>query len=139
MITTKPHKAGTRSPEEIDADLAEVLYTERREELTSFFFRRTQNGEITATLLAQTFATAAQIRMKRSDKSEHDHDWITGIATLELSRYFRAGSVSTKAITTIELDVPELSSTELARLEEEVQTEANLRKHQISANELVLS
>lgn len=142
MIKTQPVPPATpRSPFEIDSNLADVLYTDRRHELTSFFYRRTRSGDITSALLAQTFATAAQIRMKRPEKSEHDNEWLTSIATLELSRYFRAGSVSDKAVVKIGLEAPELSGSELARLEEELRNEAAQRPSiddEISDQELAL-
>ncbi len=79
--------------------------------------------------------------MKRPEKSEHDNEWLTSIATLELSRYFRAGSVSDKAVVKIGLEAPELSGSELARLEEELRNEAAQRPSiddEISDQELAL-
>lgn len=97
------------TPDEIDAELAGVLYGSRFDELGQFFFRRTQNPEIASALLAETFATAAQIRMKRSDRSVLDDEWLTSIATLELSRYFRAGKPAAKAVAALGMMIPELS------------------------------
>ena len=105
-------------PEEIDAELSAVLYRDRCSELLRFFFRRTRNPETSAALLAQTFATAAQIRLKKKDeKSADDQDWLTSIATLELIHYFRSGVVSDKAVRTLGMTIPPLSGAELEQLE----------------------
>ena len=138
-MTTQTQLAGTRSPEEIDPDLAQVIYVDRRHELTSFFFRRTQNAELTAALVAQTFATAALIRMKRPEKSEHDYEWLTSIGALELSCYFRYGAVAGKAINTVDLEIPQLSEAEVDRLTEEVQLQASHRQQRMPTNELIAS
>lgn len=124
------------SPHDIDAELADVLYGSRFDELGRFFFRRTQNPEIAAALLAETFATAAQIRMKRTDRSAQDHDWVTSIAKLELSRYFRAGKPAAKAVASLGMAIPELTDDVVAHLTAEAQSEAAASAE---SNTLVLS
>lgn len=124
FIVNKTELIPQNTPDEIDAELAGVLYGSRFDELANFFFRRTQNPEIVAALLAETFATAAQIRMKRSDRSAQDHEWLTSIATLELSRYFRAGKPAAKAVASLGLVIPEITEDMVERFTQPQQLNA---------------
>ncbi len=116
----------TSTPHDIDSELADVLYGSRFDELGRFFYRRTQSPVTAAALLAETFATAAQIRMKRTDRSAQDHEWLTSIATLGLSRYFRAGAPATKAVNALKLAIPEMDQDVIDRFMREPQGDASV-------------
>ena len=90
-----------RTPHEIDSELASVLYGEQVHDLSDFFLRRTPTAEIGAALMAETFAKAAQLRMKRGDRAANDHVWLMSIATLELARFFQVGEPSNKSVTSL--------------------------------------
>lgn len=99
-----------RTPHEIDEDLADFIYGERRDEMSDFFSRRAGTQENAAALLAETFAKAAQLRMKRGDRSATDAEWVDSIAHLELSQFLRSGRPATKAVLALGLKVPEFNA-----------------------------
>ena len=100
----------TRTPYEIDEDLAAYVYGERGDELSNFFARRAGSPETAAALLGETFAKAAQLREKRGDRGPDDSEWIDSIAHLELSQFLRNGRPSTKAVSALGMDVPDFNA-----------------------------
>lgn len=118
VLATETTAAALRSPNEIDPELAEVLYGQRAHELITFFYRRTRNAEAATELLAETFANAAVRRRNDDQLSAHDGEWLRNIAKLELSRYFRRLCVDLTAVERLTMTVPRLTESEVAMLEE---------------------
>ena len=95
-----------RTPYEIDEDLANFIYRVRGDKLSNFFARRAGSTEDAELLLGETFAKAAQLRMKRGDRSATDAEWVDSIARLELSQFLRSGQPSIKAVLALGMRVP---------------------------------
>lgn len=130
-----PATTGLLTAEQVDADLARVLYGERAHELITFFYRRTRNADSAAELLAETFATAALRRRSDSSLSPTQPEWLRNIAKLELSRYFRNLSVELSSVARIGMKVPRLTMTEILVLDGEVR---DIRNQRLGARDEVL-
>jgi hypothetical protein len=113
--------------DQIDRDLAAVLYGRRAHELITFFYRRTRNADSAAELLAETFASAALRRRSDPDLSVRDADLLRNIAKLELSRYFRHLRVETNSVERVGMEIPRLTQSEIAVLDAELSEAHNLR------------
>ncbi len=109
--------SNTRTPHEIDAELAAVVYGERGRELSDFFIRRAGNAVRAAELLGETFAKAAQVRMKRDDRDANDVEWLTSIAHLELSHFLRGTAPTTTAVNTLGMSIPTISEIDITEYE----------------------
>ncbi len=87
-----------------------------------FFYRRTRNADISAELLAETFAAGALRRRNDPTLSVHNAEWLQNIARLELSRYFRKLNVELVHVSRLGVDVPFLTPSEKTVLDAEVRT-----------------
>ncbi len=65
------------------------LYDRWAKPLLSYFYRRVSNADVAADLLAETFAIAYEKRAKFRDRGAPGGAWLYGIASKEVSRYFR--------------------------------------------------
>ncbi|MGA2927979.1 MAG: sigma factor [Solirubrobacteraceae bacterium] len=70
------------------------LYDRWAEKLAAFFYRRVHSHEVTADLLAETFAAAFQARSRFRDIGKPGGAWLYGIARKELSIIFGASASS---------------------------------------------
>lgn len=121
MLATETIATDLRTPEQIDAELADVLYGQHGHELITFFYRRTRSADAATELLAETFANAATRRRHDEQLSAHDGEWVRNIAKLELSRYFRKLRVELTTVDRLAMTIPRLTATEVAMLDASTQ------------------
>src|SRR5256885_9380685 len=80
-----------------EPDAFGVLYERHAEGLLGYFARRTFDPEAAAELVAETFAEAFASRKRFRDRGAGAAGWLYGIARHQLGRYFRHGSVDSRA------------------------------------------
>ena len=101
-----------------DADDFMTVYQRERETVMVFLARRTFDVPLAADMTAETFAHAlrqwAQLR-GRSD--EEQRAWLFTVARRQLSRYRRRVRLERKAIERLGIEVPTVSSDDIARIE----------------------
>lgn len=110
--------ASVRTPEAFGE-----LYRRCSDELLAFFYRRTEDPHVAADLLAETFAIAFRKRAKYRPSSGPPIAWLYGIGKLELARYYRKQRVELRATKKLKIDVPRLTSDDIARIESLVDIE----------------
>jgi RNA polymerase sigma-70 factor (ECF subfamily) len=97
---------------------ADFYDTDARRVLT-FFARRVFDAEVALDLTSETFAAALENRMQfRGRTSEEEQGWIFAIARSQLTRFFRRGDVEREAVQRLAMQVPELTTAEVERIEE---------------------
>lgn len=84
------------------------LYDRWAERLLAYFYRRVLDAEVSADLLAETFAVAYEKRGRFRDRGKPGGAWLYGIAAKELSHWFRRQEVERRAIRRLGLEVPAL-------------------------------
>jgi RNA polymerase sigma-70 factor (ECF subfamily) len=94
-----------------------VLYDRWAEKLLAYFYRRVFDAEVAADLLAETFAVAFERRGRYRDTGQPGAAWLFGIASKELSHWFRHQQVERRAIQRLGITVPELDDESMARIE----------------------
>ncbi|MFN8109185.1 MAG: RNA polymerase sigma factor [Thermoleophilia bacterium] len=106
------------------------LYRRHAEALLAYLYRRTFDAEVSADLLAETFAVAFAKRARFRDTGTPGAAWLYGIAARELSHWYRRRRVELRAAKRMGLDVPTLddeSIERIERLEETAQGRAAVR------------
>lgn len=93
------------------------LYDRWAEPLLAYFYRRVFDAEVAADLLADTFVVAYERRGRFRDVGRPGAAWLYGIASKELSHYFRRRSVERRATERMGLERPELDADSIARIE----------------------
>ena len=86
------------------------LYDRWAEPLLAYFYRRVFDPELAADLLAETFAVAFEKRGRFRDTGAPGSSWLFGIASRELSSYFRRKKVQLRAVERLGIRVPELDA-----------------------------
>jgi RNA polymerase sigma-70 factor (ECF subfamily) len=94
------------------------FYRRHAKDLLAFFVRRTFDPDAAAELTAETFAQAFDSRLRFRDRGQGGVGWLYGIARHQLSRYFRAGAVATRARQKLGLPHRALSEEDYDRIEE---------------------
>jgi RNA polymerase sigma-70 factor (ECF subfamily) len=94
-----------------------TLYDRWAEKLLGYFYQRVFDAEVAADLLAETFAVAFERRGRFRDTGPPGAAWLFGIASKELSHWFRHQEVERKAIQRLGIAVPELDDESIARIE----------------------
>lgn len=107
-----------------DPEAFRVLYDRWSKPLLAFFYRRTFDPEVSADLLAETFAVAFERRRRFRRIGRSGAGWLFGIARRELSHWYRHREVELKAVRRLGLEVPELDDASIARIEalDEIET-----------------
>lgn len=100
-----------------DPRLFRVLYDRFAESLLTYFYRRTLDAEVAADLLAETFAVALQRRHRFRDTGRPGAAWLYGIASRELSHWYRRQRVELRAIHRLGVEMPALDDDSMARIE----------------------
>jgi RNA polymerase sigma-70 factor, ECF subfamily len=100
------------------------LYDRWAERLLAYFYVRTQNAEVAADLLAETFAVAWERRRRFRDVGRPGGAWLYGIAAHELSHWFRHQDVHRRALKRLGVAVPDLDDESIARIEALVDLDA---------------
>jgi RNA polymerase sigma factor (sigma-70 family) len=86
------------------------LYVRHREELLTFFVRRTSDTEIALDLWSETFAEAlASGGRYRGGTEAEAGAWLYGIARRLLAHYYRRGSAQRRAMTRLGIERPTTS------------------------------
>jgi RNA polymerase sigma factor (sigma-70 family) len=101
-----------------EPDAFGVLYERHAEGLVGYFARRTFDPEAAAELVAETFAEAFASRRRFRDRGSGAAGWLYGIARHELGRFFRHGSVDSRARRKLGLPEREVSPDDYERIEE---------------------
>ena len=94
------------------------LYDRWAGRLLAYFYARVRDPEVSADLLAETFAVAYERRHRFRDTGRPGGAWLYGIARKELSHFFRRRSVDRNALRRLGLTVPPLDDESIARMEE---------------------
>jgi RNA polymerase sigma-70 factor (ECF subfamily) len=105
------------------------LYDRWAEPLLAYFYRRVLDAEVAADLLAETFMIAFEKRSRFRDTGAPGGAWLFGIASRELSRYFRRRRVQLRTVERLGLVVPDLddeSAQAIARLVDRDERESGL-------------
>lgn len=105
------------------------LYDRWAEQLLGYFYRRVMNAEVSADLLAETFAVAYQKRGRFRDGGVPGSAWLYGIARKELSHYFRRQRVELRTVERLGIQMPTLddeSATAIACLVDGLERRAGL-------------
>jgi RNA polymerase sigma-70 factor (ECF subfamily) len=101
-----------------EPDAFGVLYERHAEGLLGYFARRTFDPEAAAELVAETFAEAFASRGRFRDRGAGAAGWLYGIARHQLGRFFRHGSVDSRARRKLGLPEREVSAEDYERIEE---------------------
>jgi RNA polymerase sigma-70 factor (ECF subfamily) len=101
-----------------EPDAFGALYERHAEGLLGYFARRTFDPEAAAELVAETFAEAFASRRRFRDQGGGAAGWLYGIARHQLGRYFRHGSVDSRARRKLGLPEREISADDYERIEE---------------------
>jgi RNA polymerase sigma factor (sigma-70 family) len=85
----------------------ETLFVRHREELLTFFVRRTSDTGIGLELWAETFAQALASRGRyRGSGDEDAAAWLFGIARKQLAHYYRRGKAERRAMRRLGIEPP---------------------------------
>jgi RNA polymerase sigma-70 factor (ECF subfamily) len=95
-----------------------LVFERHAEELLGYFARRTFDPEAAADLVAETFAEAFASRRRFRDQGLGGTGWLYGIARHQLSRYFRHGSVDSRARKRLGMPERDVSPQDYDRIEE---------------------
>src|SRR5437660_1823925 len=98
-----------------------MFYDRHAEEVLRYFARRTLDPDAAAELTAETFAEAFASRARFRERGGGAAPWLYGIARHQLSRFFRAGAVESRARRRLglpERDIDALSNADYERIEE---------------------
>lgn len=118
-----PGEAVSRSDAELilasrrDPQAFRALYDRWAETLLAYFYRRVFDVEVAADLMAETFAVAFEKRTSFRDVGRPGGAWLHGIASRELSRYFRRRNVELRTLARLGLERPELDRESSAAIE----------------------
>jgi RNA polymerase sigma factor (sigma-70 family) len=94
------------------------VYRRHAEDLLRYFAKRTLDPEAAAELTAETFAEAFASRLRYEDMGVSGVAWLYGIARHQLSRFYRAGSVSAAARRKLGMPERELAPDDYERIED---------------------
>jgi RNA polymerase sigma-70 factor (ECF subfamily) len=106
-----------------DPEAFGAVYERHAEEFLGYFARRTFDPEAAAELVAETFAQAFASRSRFRDQGLGATGWLYGIARHQLSRYFRRGSVDSRARRRLGMPEREVTPEDYDRIEELVDFE----------------
>ncbi len=96
----------------------EALYARHRDDLLTYFVRRTADGEVALDLWAETFAEAVSSRRRfRGRTAGQESAWLYGIASRQFARYLRRGYAEQRAIRRIGLERPPTDPSLVAAVE----------------------
>ena len=98
-------------------DAFAVFYRRHVRALAAYFWRRTQNAELTADLTAETFAAALDGCRRFDPERGPAIGWLYGIANRQLARFARRGAVETRYRRRLGMVRIELHDDELERIE----------------------
>ncbi|MEY2515735.1 MAG: hypothetical protein QOJ89_3093 [bacterium] len=97
-----------------------LFYRRYARMLASYFWRRTQDAELTADLTAETFAAALDCCQRFDPDRGPAIGWLYGIANRQLGRLARRGAVETRYRRRMGMARLELHDEELERIEEDL-------------------
>lgn len=101
-----------------DPDL-EALYATHREDLLTFFARRTADAHVALDLWAETFAQALASRRRFRGRTDADAAaWLYGIARRQLAQYVRRGYAERRALERLKIELAPPEPELVAEIEE---------------------
>lgn len=89
-----------------EPDLFGELFDRHVEAVLAFFVRRTGCAQVSADLMAETFAAAFSSTRRFTDTGVPARAWLFKIARRQLARYLRREEVATRARRRLGVDVP---------------------------------
>ncbi len=98
------------------------LYDRWATTLAAYFYRRVHSHDVTADLLAETFAVAFESADRFRDEGRPGGAWLYGIARIELSQYFRRQQTELRAIRRLGVEIPAVDDESAAAIEQLVVT-----------------
>ncbi|MEN8233566.1 MAG: sigma-70 family RNA polymerase sigma factor [Actinomycetota bacterium] len=101
-----------------------VLYERWSERVLAYFYRRTWDPQVSADLVAETFAVAWLKRDRFRDTGRPGSAWLFGIARRELGRYRRHRGIHLRAVARLGVEVPPLGDDSIERIDEIVDADA---------------
>lgn len=101
------------------------LYDRWAATLLAFFYRRVRSKDVAADLLAETFAAAFEARTRFRDIGKPGGAWLYGIASKELSQYFRRERVELRAVRHLVIEVPVVDHESAAAIEKLVESDGH--------------
>lgn len=111
----KPFKA-TSSIDEVQSFTE--LYDKYSHQLLRYFVKRTYDIDMSADLVAETYATAIECRNKfRGTSDDEAVAWLFGIARKKLSRALKKGQSERKALRRLKINPPEITDDDRDRIE----------------------
>jgi RNA polymerase sigma factor (sigma-70 family) len=97
-----------------------LLYERHSQAMLVFFARRIYDPHLALDLTAESFAQAFVARDRfRGETEDEQAAWLYTIARRQLNRYLRRGRIERRALSRLGLTVPDLSTDEYERVEEE--------------------
>jgi RNA polymerase sigma-70 factor, ECF subfamily len=93
------------------------LYDRWAERLLAYFYGRVLDADVAADLLAETFAVAYERRRRFRDLGRPGGAWLYGIASKELSHWFRRQEVERRAVRRLGIQVPDLDDVSRCAIE----------------------
>jgi RNA polymerase sigma factor (sigma-70 family) len=114
-----------------DPRVFRAVYDRWAERLLAYFVQRVLDAEVAADLLAETFAVAFERRHQFRDVGAPGGSWLYGIASKELSHWYRHQEVERRAVRRLGLQVPPLDEDSIARIEALV--DIQVRRRELSA------
>ena len=101
-----------------DPDAFAAFYDAYARRVLAFFARRVFDAEVALDLTSETFAVALEQRRQfRGRSTEEEQGWLFAIARSQLTRFYRRGQVEHDAVRRLSMQVPELSTSEIERIE----------------------
>lgn len=102
-----------------DADAFAAFYDCYDRRILTFFARRVLDAQVALDLTSETFATALENRLQfRGRTTEEEQGWLFAIARSHLTRFYRRGEVEREAVRRLAVQVPELSTAEIERIDD---------------------
>lgn len=93
------------------------LYDRWAVTLAGYFYRRVNDAEVAADLVAETFAVAYECRGRFRDVGTPGGGWLYGIARHQLQHYFHRRRVELQAVQRLGIQIPEIDRESVAAIE----------------------
>lgn len=93
------------------------LYDRWAVTLAGYFYRRVNDAEAAADLVAETFAVAYECRGRFRDVGKPGGGWLYGIARHQLMHYFHRRRVGLQAVQRLGIQVPQVDRESVAAIE----------------------
>ncbi|MCP4968164.1 MAG: RNA polymerase sigma factor [bacterium] len=100
-----------------EASAFQELYERNAERILAYVYRRTFDAQLSADVMAETFAIAFEKRRRYTPTRTPGVAWLYGIARRELAAYRRRRSIEARAVSRLGVEIPALDSESIDRIE----------------------